>query len=136
MHNYNNHQRHNSVPTSPIEAERHPKLRTNSAGTSPTPPVGGPCPVGGGGPASLYVVRTSKSEDHLQSNKDSLSAVSIEIDDDVTSSLNTLLDTRQETETEDQRIVWTYNAPPLTDSSTEHTTSSPHRYVKIISFFL
>ncbi|XP_073978882.1 exchange factor for Arf 6 isoform X2 [Rhodnius prolixus] len=127
MHNYNNHQRHNSVPTSPIEAERHPKLRTNSAGTSPTPPVGGPCPVGGGGPASLYVVRTSKSEDHLQSNKDSLSAVSIEIDDDVTSSLNTLLDTRQETETEDQRIVWTYNAPPLTDSSTEHTTSSPHR---------
>uniref|UniRef100_T1HF04 Uncharacterized protein n=1 Tax=Rhodnius prolixus TaxID=13249 RepID=T1HF04_RHOPR len=126
MHNYNNHQRHNSVPTSPIEAERHPKLRTNSAGTSPTPPVGGPCPVGGGGPASLYVVRTSKSEDHLQSNKDSLSAVSIEIDDDVTSSLNTLLDTRQETETEDQRIVWTYNAPPLTDSSTEHTTSSPH----------
>lgn len=63
-------------------------------------------------------VRTSRSEDHLQFQKDSsISAVDIEIDEDVTSSLNTLLDTRvdstnnvNQTPTTD-RIVWTYNAP-------------------------
>ncbi|XP_014277707.1 PH and SEC7 domain-containing protein isoform X1 [Halyomorpha halys] len=116
MHNYNNrhhhsHEKHNSVPTSPIETEREARGKTNSAGTSPTPA------------SSSYVVRTSKSEDHLQFNKDSVSTVSIDIDDDVTSSLNTLLDTRQESEGEDQRIVWTYNAP-LSDSSSSQTTSS------------
>jgi len=45
------------------------------------------------------------------------------MDDDVTSSLNTLLDTRQEVgsgsstdyvQTADGRIVWTYNAPVST----------------------
>jgi PH/SEC7 domain-containing protein len=120
VHNYNNCQRHNSVPTSPTETERQ-KEKPNSAGASPTPNITAP--------SSSYIVRTSKSEDHLQFNKDSLSAVSIDIDDDVTSSLNTLLDTRPDSELEDQRIVWTYNAP-LTDSSNSHTSSdnaSPHR---------
>lgn len=59
-------------------------------------------------------VRTSRSEDHLQvQQKDSLSAVAIELDDDVTSSLNTLLDTRQDSDDSNaaDRIVWTYNAP-------------------------
>nr|CAD7444365.1 unnamed protein product [Timema bartmani] len=81
-------------------------------------------------------VRTSRSEDHLQFQKDaSLSAVDIDIDDDVTSSLNTLLDTRPDsggsnTNHEKDRIVWTYNAPvsspsPSCTSSSEDT--SPQR---------
>lgn len=132
LHNHNNHQRHNSVPTSPIESERHHHQKTSSAGTSPTPSIAvSTAPV----PSSSYVVRTSRSEDHLQFHKDSsMSAVSIDIDDDVTSSLNTLLDTRPDSETEDQRIVWTYNAPLTNDSSsaTSGTTTSsenvsPHR---------
>lgn len=82
------------MPTSPIEAERH-SHKPSSAGTSPTPSIVLPAPV----PSSSFVVRTSKSEDHLQFNKDSsMSAVSIDIDDDVTSSLNTLLDTRPDSE--------------------------------------
>jgi PH/SEC7 domain-containing protein len=125
-HNHNNHQRHNSVPTSPVESERHPHQKTSSAGTSPTPSIAvSSAPI----PSSSYVVRTSRSEDHLQFNKDSsMSAVSIDIDDDVTSSLNTLLDTRPDSEAEDQRVVWTYNAP-ATDSSTptSGTATSPHR---------
>ncbi|CAB0003020.1 unnamed protein product, partial [Nesidiocoris tenuis] len=130
MHAYNNHQRHASVPTSPVETERHPGIggrpKVGSASTSPTPmsAPGGCCVTVGSSGASSYVVRTSKSEDHLQSNKDSMSAVSIDIDDDVTSSLNTLLDTRQDSETEDQRIVWTYNAPNSESSSSSRTTPS------------
>uniref|UniRef100_A0A146M505 PH and SEC7 domain-containing protein 4 n=1 Tax=Lygus hesperus TaxID=30085 RepID=A0A146M505_LYGHE len=125
MHPYNNHQRHASVPTSPVEADRHPaanRPKVGSASTSPTPTSAcAGVPVSAG---ASYVVRTSKSEDHLQSNKDSMSAVSIDIDDDVTSSLNTLLDTRQDSENEDQRIVWTYNAPNSDSSSTRTTSSS------------
>ncbi|KAL1139695.1 hypothetical protein AAG570_006673 [Ranatra chinensis] len=120
VNNHNNYQRHNSVPTSPTETERH-REKPSSAGTSPIPTA---APV----PSSSFVVRTSRSEDHLQFNKDSLSAVSIDIDDDVTSSLNTLLDTRPDSEAEDQRIVWTYNAP-LTDSSDSRSPSSVDRSV-------
>ncbi|GBP63517.1 PH and SEC7 domain-containing protein 3 [Eumeta japonica] len=69
-----------------------------------------------------HTVRTSRSEDHLQSAKfqkeSSLSAVGAELEEDITSSLNTLLDARpdsatprSETDTEKDRIVWTYNAP-------------------------
>lgn len=64
-------------------------------------------------------VRTSRSEDHLQ--KDYLTMVNIDIDDDITSSLNTLLDTRHENPA-NERIVWTYNAPVPHDS----VSSSPH----------
>lgn len=69
----------------------------------------------------------SRSEDHLQFNKDSsMSAVSIDIDDDVTSSLNTLLDTRPDSEAEDQRMVWSYNAQASESSTPSGTTTSPH----------
>jgi hypothetical protein len=74
--------------------------------------------------SSSGYVRTSKSEDHLQLQKDSLSAVDIDInDDDTTSSLNNLLDTRMDAAEssssittvaqgkDNDRIVWTYNAP-------------------------
>ncbi|XP_075215974.1 exchange factor for Arf 6 isoform X3 [Lycorma delicatula] len=118
--NHNNHQKHNSVPTSPIESERHHHGKTSSAGTSPTPSVA----TSAAPTSSSYVVRTSRSEDHLQFNKDtSMSAVSIDIDDDITSSLNTLLDTRPDSEGEDQRVIWTYNTPH-TDSSSSRTATS------------
>uniref|UniRef100_A0A1I8M6G6 PH and SEC7 domain-containing protein 4 n=1 Tax=Musca domestica TaxID=7370 RepID=A0A1I8M6G6_MUSDO len=61
--------------------------------------------------------RTSKSEDHLQQiQREGMAAViPIDIDEDVNSSLNTLLDTRQDSEdsqnSDRDRIVWTYNAP-------------------------
>ncbi|XP_021914182.1 uncharacterized protein LOC110827109 isoform X3 [Zootermopsis nevadensis] len=88
-------------------------------------------------------VRTSRSEDHLQFQKDSsMSAVDIDIDEDVTSSLNTLLDTRQdsggssnnvahplgagatETTTNNDRIVWTYNAPIVSSPSNSGSDNS------------
>lgn len=63
--------------------------------------------------------RTSRSEDHLQlSQRDGgagLGMVPIDIDEDVNSSLNTLLDTRDDSPNASSgaqdRIVWTYNAP-------------------------
>lgn len=75
-------------------------------------------------------VRTSRSEDQLQMQKDSsISAVDIDIDDDITSSLNTLLDTGREdggssnggggASSASDRIVWTYNAP-VTAASEQH----------------
>ncbi|XP_023238782.1 PH and SEC7 domain-containing protein 2-like isoform X3 [Centruroides sculpturatus] len=57
---------------------------------------------------STSYVRTSKSEDHLQ--KASLTTVNIDVEDDIASSLNTLLDTKQDNPA-NERIVWTYNAP-------------------------
>lgn len=62
--------------------------------------------------------RTSRSEDHLQhSQREGAmgNAIPIDIDEDVNSSLNTLLDTRHDSEdsqsSDRDRIVWTYNAP-------------------------
>ncbi|XP_023705908.1 uncharacterized protein LOC111863643 isoform X2 [Cryptotermes secundus] len=90
-------------------------------------------------------VRTSRSEDHLQFQKDSsMSAVDIDIDEDVTSSLNTLLDTRQDsggssnhiahpssgvadatgTTGNSDRIVWTYNAPIASSPSNSGSDNS------------
>ncbi|XP_055630211.1 PH and SEC7 domain-containing protein isoform X2 [Toxorhynchites rutilus septentrionalis] len=62
--------------------------------------------------------RTSRSEDHLQQTQRDGgigAVVPIDIDEDVNSSLNTLLDTRHDSEesqaSDHDRIVWTYNAP-------------------------
>lgn len=62
--------------------------------------------------------RTSRSEDHLQHSQREgtmSNAIPIDIDEDVNSSLNTLLDTRHDSEdsqsSDQDRIVWTYNAP-------------------------
>lgn len=54
-----------------------------------------------------------------------MSTVDIEIDDDVTSSLNTLLDTRAESGqvVSSERIVWTYNAPVSSPSASSERTS-------------
>ncbi|XP_059620866.1 PH and SEC7 domain-containing protein isoform X2 [Phlebotomus argentipes] len=113
----------NSVPTSPESAgQPETKLRrTNNTHNG----VVRKCDAAG--------FRTSRSEDHLQqSQRDGLSAViPIDIDEDVNSSLNTLLDTRHDSEdsqsSDRDRIVWTYNAPIVqqisTHSSTSHSSS-------------
>lgn len=68
--------------------------------------------------------RTSRSEDHLQhSQREGTmgNAIPIDIDEDVNSSLNTLLDTRHDSEdsqsSDRDRIVWTYNAPVAQSSN-------------------
>lgn len=102
------HQQHNSVPNSPNEMDmgykgNHcPKSGSNSANTSPVSANKWdthPSP-GSGDAAKSYsnFVRTSRSEDQLQAQNDNcgMSTVNIDVDDDITSSLNTLLDTRAE----------------------------------------
>lgn len=126
-----------SVPTSPTT----PCALKSSANSVPTSPeTGGESgavvmrrnPVGAGGSNGSAAsgmmrtcdqagFRTSRSEDHLQlSQRDGagLGMVPIDIDEDVNSSLNTLLDTRHDTDDSpnassgaQDRIVWTYNAP-------------------------
>nr|CAD7415192.1 unnamed protein product [Timema cristinae] len=69
-------------------------------------------------------VRTSRSEDHLQFQKDaSLSTVDIDIDDDVTSSLNTLLDTRPDS----GGNVISFNTQPYNGGNvTSSTNTQPY----------
>ncbi|BFF92423.1 PH and SEC7 domain-containing protein [Drosophila madeirensis] len=123
-----------SVPTSPISLSTPliDKETANSVPTSPEP--SSLAPESSSGAAGVVVVRrhhnghvvrkcdaagfrTSKSEDHLQQiQREGIAAViPIDIDEDVNSSLNTLLDTRQDSEdsqaSDRDRIVWTYNAP-------------------------
>lgn len=81
--------------------------------------------------------RTSRSEDHLQHSQcDALGAiVPIDVDEDVNSSLNTLLDTRADSEgsqgsSDRDRIVWTYNAPVIPPTT---TTSSSYNYSQSFS---
>lgn len=69
-----------------------------------------------------FGVRTSRSDDHLGKGR-GVATVSIDIDDDeMASSLNTLLDTKQD----DPRVLWTYNAGGSSseDTATTATTSS------------
>lgn len=64
---------------------------------------------------TLGRVRTSRSEDPLRDGINN-SVVPINIDEDFNSSLNTLLDTRNESDSQSgggDRIVWTYNAPVI-----------------------
>ncbi|XP_017007451.2 PH and SEC7 domain-containing protein isoform X1 [Drosophila takahashii] len=123
-----------SVPTSPISLSTPliDKETANSVPTSPEPSSLVPESSSGGGAGAVVVrrhnghvvrkcdaagFRTSKSEDHLQQiQREGIAAViPIDIDEDVNSSLNTLLDTRQDSEdsqaSDRDRIVWTYNAP-------------------------
>ncbi|KAJ8974741.1 hypothetical protein NQ317_005936 [Molorchus minor] len=74
-------------------------------------------------------VRTSRSEDQLQGQNDlcSVSVANAEADEDVTSSLNTLLDTRPDSAggaSDSDRIVWTYNAPVSDHHKFAHTLSN------------
>lgn len=74
--------------------------------------------------------RTSRSEDHLQHTQHDIAGaiIPIDVDEDINSSLNTLLDTRADSEdshssTDRDRIVWTYNAPVH-----PHTTNTSSSY--------
>jgi PH and SEC7 domain-containing protein len=76
--------------------------------------------------------RTSRSEDHLQlSQRESTmgNAIPIDIDEDVNSSLNTLLDTRHDSDgspnSDRDRIVWTYNAPIPQNTNQQGVVVSP-----------
>lgn len=76
--------------------------------------------------------RTSRSEDHLQlSQREGTmgNAIPIDIDEDVNSSLNTLLDTRHDPEgspsSDRDRIVWTYNAPVQPNAAQQGVVVSP-----------
>lgn len=113
----------NSANTSPISANKRDSSNTSSAVDASVTSTFSY--------NSNNFVRTSRSEDQLQMQKDtSISAVDIEIDDDITSSLNTLLDTRPEggsnnsvSSANSDRIVWTYNAP-VTAASEQHKLCS------------
>lgn len=135
-----------SVPSSPTTTT--PCVATKSSANSvPTSPETGAvtsggeaavvmrrhAPGSGGGNSAMNGMmrtcdpngfRTSRSEDHLQlSQRDGsgMGMVPIDIDEDVNSSLNTLLDTRHDSDDSpnassgggggQDRIVWTYNAP-------------------------
>ncbi|CAN8019863.1 unnamed protein product [Ixodes persulcatus] len=67
-----------------------------------------------------FGVRTSRSDDHLGKGR-SVAAVNIDIDDDeMASSLNTLLDTKQD----DSRVLWTYNSAGTGSSSEDNTAAT------------
>lgn len=129
------HQQHNSVPNSPNEMDlghRGGKSGPNSASTSPV--SANKRDQHQHSPADPYsannYVRTSRSEDQLQGQQNDLCSVSVanaEADEDVTSSLNTLLDTRPESAgctSDSDRIVWTYNAPISDHHKFAHTLSN------------
>nr|XP_037291717.1 PH and SEC7 domain-containing protein-like isoform X1 [Rhipicephalus microplus] len=70
-----------------------------------------------------FGVRTSRSDDHLGKARGTVAAVSIDIDDDeMASSLNTLLDTK-----DDSRVLWTYNAGSSEDNTATTASSSSGR---------
>ncbi|XP_026496657.1 PH and SEC7 domain-containing protein isoform X3 [Vanessa tameamea] len=109
-------QRHNSSPDTGYIGDHASKMFNSQ----PASPAGGNASSGEMATRTQHIVRTSRSEDHLQES--SLSAVAVDMEEDVTSSLNTLLDARPDSATpatpaprsdsdERDRIVWTYNAP-------------------------
>ncbi|XP_041971019.1 PH and SEC7 domain-containing protein isoform X2 [Aricia agestis] len=118
-------QRHNSSPDTGLVGD--PSKLFNSQPASPACNV----PTAEMSTRTQHVVRTSRSEDHLQ-KESSLSAVAVDMEEDVTSSLNTLLDARPDSATpgpstdsdEKDRIVWTYNAPVSQCNGSAATSNS------------
>ncbi|RZC38863.1 Sec7 and/or PH 9 domain containing protein, partial [Asbolus verrucosus] len=142
-HTHHLRHQHNSVPNSPNEMElglKNCKSGPNSANTSPVSANRWDASPAAGDASKSYgnFVRTSRSEDQLQGQDDGggMSAVGADVDEDITSSLNTLLDTRPEpvgAAGDGDRIVWTYNAPAdhrfchglSNGSGSSHGNSSP-----------
>uniref|UniRef100_A0A182M2Z9 PH and SEC7 domain-containing protein 4 n=1 Tax=Anopheles culicifacies TaxID=139723 RepID=A0A182M2Z9_9DIPT len=152
QHRNNNEMSINSMPTSPeyggAGGHHHHQMFRYGAGAGPDHTTiggsaGGDTSSGeltantnmssGSGPNSGMIrkcdaagFRTSRSEDHLQQTQRDGgigAVVSIDIDEDVNSSLNTLLDTRHDSQEyaipERERFLWSYNAQsaPKTASS-------------------
>lgn len=126
---------HNSVPNSPNETDLSRGGRSSGPNSAHTSPVGTnrrDHPPIQHSPQDAYAansfVRTSRSEDQLQLQNNLGGAVSTansEADEDVASSLNTLLDTRPDSANSDSdRIVWTYNAPVSELHKLGHTLSN------------
>ncbi|XP_076251087.1 exchange factor for Arf 6 isoform X5 [Rhynchophorus ferrugineus] len=126
---------YNSVPNSPNETELGRSGRSSGPNSAHTSPVGGSRkdhPPLQHSPQDAYAansfVRTSRSEDQLQLQNSLGGAVSTansEADEDIASSLNTLLDTRPDSANSDSdRIVWTYNAPISELHKLGHTLSN------------
>ncbi|CAG9559843.1 unnamed protein product [Danaus chrysippus] len=119
-------QRHNSSPNTGLSD--HASKMFNS---QPASPAGGNNSSAESNTRTQHIVRTSRSEDHLQ-KESSLSAVAVDMEEDVTSSLNTLLDARPDSATpgprsdsdERDRIVWTYNAPVSQCNGSAATSNS------------
>ncbi|CAH2002016.1 unnamed protein product [Acanthoscelides obtectus] len=129
-----------SAAASPIVTARR-ATEHQQAGTAP--PAAGQQPPPGAADGYNYV-RTSRSEDQLQGQNDlcSVSVANSEADEDVTSSLNTLLDTRPDSAgcSDSDRIVWTYNAP-ISDQhkfaahALSNGSSSSHRYHSLFCIY-
>ncbi|CAH1186769.1 unnamed protein product [Phyllotreta striolata] len=128
------HQQHNSVPNSPNESDlghRSANVGKTGANSATTSPVSAnKRDQHQSSPADPYnFVRTSRSEDQLQGQNDlyNVSVANSEADEDVTSSLNTLLDTRPDSancNSDSDRIVWTYNAPVADQHKFVHALSN------------
>ncbi|XP_068631018.1 PH and SEC7 domain-containing protein isoform X1 [Battus philenor] len=125
-------QRHNSSPDTGLVSDHANKIFVRRFISQPASPAGGGQAGSEMTSRAQHVVRTSRSEDHLQ-KESSLSAVAVEMEEDVTSSLNTLLDARPDSATpgprsdsdlERDRIVWTYNAPVSCASERTHCNGS------------
>ncbi|XP_050745207.1 PH and SEC7 domain-containing protein isoform X6 [Drosophila biarmipes] len=127
-----------SVPTSPISLSTPliDKETANSVPTSPEPSSLVPELSSGAGAGAVVVrrhnghvvrkcdaagFRTSKSEDHLQQiQREGIAAViPIDIDEDVNSSLNTLLDTRQDSEDSQSMATVIVNNSSLASNNNE-----------------
>lgn len=125
---FNQNYKFKSTPSSPVESDNSADMKSSSANTSPvslTSPL--QCDsTRGAERGSPFLSNISKSDDDIQYKKDvSVSTNSVQVDDDdLTSSLHTLLDTRSDSKAEDKRMLWTYNAPRHAAQSSSTIASS------------
>lgn len=114
-----------STPSSPVESDNSTDMKSSSANTSPVS-LSSPLQSTQSERNSPFLANMSKSDDDIQYKKDvSLSTNSVQVDDDdLTSSLHTLLDTRSDSKTDDKRVLWTYNASRRGPGASSSTIAS------------
>ncbi|KAK9881024.1 hypothetical protein WA026_014366 [Henosepilachna vigintioctopunctata] len=133
-HNNHSHQMshsmNNSVPNSPSEADLGQRVHgASSATTSPECASRRLGDTSNSNNTSGNYVRNSRSEDQLQGQNYDIDERSsaAEGNEDMTSSLNTLLDTASDNTNvsdDSERIVWTYNAPISENAKHSHQLSN------------